>query len=107
MSGTISFSQTTRWSAASWLFDWVLTYLAETVEDAELSAELTGIVGENLGWLGLDDFTDDQRAVLLRILGGGLRARAERAFLAAMPGRDDALRHLDELSRLATDTTCR
>lgn len=107
MSGTISLSPTIRWSAASWLFDWVLTSLAETVEDAELSAELTGIVGENLGWLGLDDLTEGQRAVLLQILGGGLRGRAERAFPAAMRGRDEALRHLDELGRLAVDTTCR
>ena len=107
MSGTISLSPTIRWSAASWLFDWVLTSLAETVEDAELSAELTGIVGENLGWLGLDHLTDNQRAVLLRNLGGGLRARAERAFPAAMQGRDDALRHLHELSLLAVNIICR
>lgn len=107
MSGTISFSPTIRWSAASWLFDWVLTSLAETVNDAELSAELAVVVGENLGWLGLDDLTDSQRAVLLRILGGDLRARAERAFPATMQERDDALRHLDELSRLAANTTCR
>jgi len=105
MSGTISFSPTIRWSAASWLFDWVLTSLAETVEDAELAAELTGLVGENLGWLGLNDLTDNQKAALLRILGGGLRVKAERAFPAAMQGRDDALRHLDELSRLAVNTT--
>ena len=105
MSGTISFSPTIRWSAASWLFDWVLTSLAETVEDAELAAELTGLVGENLGWLGLNDLTDYQKAALLRILGGGLRVKAERAFPAAMQGRDDALRHLDELSRLAVNTT--
>ena len=104
MSGTISLSPTICWSAASWLFDWVLTSLAETVEDAELSAELTGVVGENLGWLGLDDLKDNQRTELLLILGDGLRAKAERAFPAGMQGREDALRHLDDLSRLAANT---
>lgn len=105
MSGTISLSPTIRWSAASWLFDWVLTSLAETVEDQELSAELAGVVGENLGWLGLDDLTSNQKAALLRILGGGLRAKAERAFPAVMQNRDAALRHLDELSQLAVNAT--
>jgi hypothetical protein len=104
MSGTIALSPTIRWSAASWLFDWVLTSFAETVDDADLSAELTGVVGENLGWLGFDDLTDDQRTALLRILGSGLREKAERAFPSVMQGREDALRHLDELSRLASHT---
>jgi hypothetical protein len=104
MSGTISLSQSTRWSAGSWLFDWVLNTLAETVEDAELSAELTGMVGENLGWLGLNDLPSEHNVAVRRILIGGLRSKAERSFPAAMPAREDALRHLDELSRLAADT---
>jgi hypothetical protein len=103
MSGTISLSATTRWSAASWLFDWVLNTLAEMVEDAELAGALTGVVGENLGWLGLNDLPREQSVAKRRILRGGLRVKAEQSFPAAMPGRDDALRYLDELSRLASD----
>jgi hypothetical protein len=105
MAGTISLTSTIRWSAASWLFDWVLNTLAETVEDAELAGDLTGVVGENLGWLGLNDLTTEQSAAVRRILRGGLRAKAERSFPDAMPGREEALEHLDELSRLATDTS--
>jgi hypothetical protein len=105
MAGTISLSPTVCWSAASWLFDWVLNTLAETVEDAELAADLTGLVGENIGWLGLDDLASEQNAVVRRILGGGLRPIAERRFPAAMPGREDALAYLDELSRLTSDTS--
>lgn len=94
-----------RWSAASSLFDWVLNTLAETVDDVELAAELTGIVGENIGWLGLDDLHSEQNASVRRILKGGLRSIAQRSLPKAMPGREAALEHLDELSRLASDTS--
>jgi hypothetical protein len=104
MSGTIALSPTVRWSAASWLFDWVLNTLAEAVGDTELAAELTGVVGENLGWLGIDGLPGEQSVAVLRVLRGGLRSKAERSFPATMPGREDALRHLDELSCLAFDT---
>lgn len=105
MSGTIALSPAIRWSAASWLFDWVLNTLAETVDDADLSAELNEIVSENIGWLGLKDLPSEQKAAVRRILSGGLRVRAEHRFPVAMPGREDALRHLDELSRLASSTS--
>jgi hypothetical protein len=105
MSGTISLSPTVRWSAASWLFDWVLTALADTVEDTELAADLTGVAGENIGWLDLNDLATDQKAAVRQILRDGLRSTAERSFPDAMPGREEVLAHLDELSRRASNTS--
>ena len=104
MSGTISFSSTTRWSAASWLFDWVLRTVADGAEDAELAAELTGIVSENIGWLALGDLTNDQQADVRRKIRERIRIAAERGFPANMPGREDSLKLLDNLIRLAADT---
>jgi hypothetical protein len=103
MSGTIALSPTVRWSAASWLFDWVLNSLAEAADDTELAAELAGVVGENIGWFGVNDLADEQAVAVLRILRAGLRTKAERGFPATMPGREAALQHLDELSHLASD----
>jgi hypothetical protein len=90
MSGTISLSPTVRWSAASWLFDWVLNTIAEAAQDAELAADLTGVVGDNIA--------------VRCILKDGLRVKAEAKFPTTMPGREGALALLDELSRLASDT---
>lgn len=104
MSGTISFSPTARWSAASWLFDWVLKAVADDrAEDAELAAELRGIVHENIGWLALNDLTDEQQTTVRRTIRESIRITAERGFPANMPGREDALKLLDDLVRLAAE----
>src|SRR3954447_4526141 len=46
MAGTIEISSVSRWSAASWLFDWVLRSIAATTNDPKLAAELLEIVEE-------------------------------------------------------------
>lgn len=93
-----------RWSAASWLFGWVLNTVAGTVKDAELGTELTGIVGENIGRLSLNDLTDDQNADVRRAISQSLRMAAEQGLPATMPGCEDVLKHLDCLILLASDT---
>jgi len=103
MAGTISFSADTRWSSASWLFDWVLKTLAGKVSDPELAAELSGIVDENVGWLGLDDLPSDQRAKVRETIRESLRTAAEQGLPPAMTGREDTMNHLDDLIRLASD----
>lgn len=105
MAGTISFSPGARWSASTWLFDWVLTTLARQVDDPELAAELTAIVDDNVGWLGLDDLTGDQKATVKRTIRRSLRTAAERGLPPAIPGHEDALNHLDDLIDLASDAS--
>lgn len=104
MSGTISFSPAGRWSAASWLFDWVLSAIAATVEDAGLAAELTEIVGENIVWLSLEDLTDEQNADMRRAIRESIGIAAERGLPVGISGREDVLRHLNDLILLASDT---
>lgn len=105
MSGTISLSAEIRWSAASWLFDWVLESLAGAVEDAELAGELRSIVDENIGWLGLNDLKRGQVDEIREIFRGTLRLLADQTFPIAMAGREDALRHVDELIRMASEAS--
>lgn len=100
MSGTISFSSDVRWSAASWLFDWVLRTLARDTQDTELSASLTGLVDENIGWFSLDELTPDQQAEVRRIIRDSLLGTAEREFPDAMLGRAAALSLLRGLANL-------
>ncbi|MEV6966318.1 hypothetical protein AB0M47_14475 [Hamadaea sp. NPDC051192] len=101
MSGTIEVTPQQRWSAAGWLFDWTVGYLADHVADQEVAAELREIVEENLGWLGLDDYGPEARADLVALL----RDRVVPAAAADLPPTvDDRPAVLDLLRDLADAT---
>jgi hypothetical protein len=93
-----------RWSAASWLFDWVLRDIAKGTRDVELAGHLTGIVGENLGWFGLDDITPGQRREVRRIIAERLVSDGEREFPADMFRRPQALALLEDLASKISDS---
>lgn len=76
MAGTIRIGSQT-WTAAGWLFDFVLTELAALVQTTELAGELRGIVAENLGWLAVDDLPPTQHDELLNTLQGPFLARVD------------------------------
>ena len=101
MSGTISLSSDTRWSAASWLFDWVLQKIADDIPDVELSTSIRGLLEQNIGWFSLDELTPSQEARVRQIMQGSLVGSAEREFPDVMPGRADALSLLRDLAGLA------
>jgi hypothetical protein len=103
MSGTISLSPDVQWSATYWLFDWVLKNIAKDAGDVELAGHLTGIVGEHLGWFGLDDISPSQRREVRRIITERLVDDAQREFPADMPERPQALALLKELAANVTD----
>ncbi len=98
MAGTVSLSPDVRWSAASWLFDWVLRDIARDTDDVELAGHLTGVVGENLGWFGLDDITPRQRREVRRIITEHLVDDANKNLPADLPGRPETLALLSELA---------
>jgi hypothetical protein len=102
VSGDISFSANVRWSAASWLFDWALRDIANGTHDVELAGHLNGIVGEHLGWFGLDDITPGQRHEVHRIIAERLVSDADRNFPADMPGRQGALGLVKDLVATAS-----
>jgi hypothetical protein len=102
MSGDIRLSTDVWWSAAGWLFDWVLRDIASSTRDVELAGHLNGIVGEHLGFFGLDDIIPAQRREARRIIAERLVADADRQFPVDMPGRPGALGHLRDLVAMAS-----
>src|SRR4051794_10616309 len=99
MAGTVSLRDGKRWSAAGWLFDWVVQFLADNVEEPGLRSELRQIVDENLGWLGLGDFGGDAERAMRELLRHRLVPAAEAAFAQDMGGREGAIELLRELAR--------
>ena len=109
MAGTIALSDSAggaSWSAASWLFDWVLEAVAGQSRDEQLKAELTELVEANIGYLSFDDLTASQRDSVRQIITGQLMDIARRELPESMPGRPATLALLEELvSVVSTGTT--
>jgi hypothetical protein len=108
MSGTIEISPQTRWSAAGWLFDWTVGYLASHVADPEVAAGLREIASDNLGWLGLDDYGPAARADLASIITGQLVPAADSTLpqtIANRPAVIDLLRALADQTASAPESS--
>lgn len=84
MAGTFVSANGQRWSAASWLFSWILRTIAGTIDDAELSAKLREIDGNNLGWFSLQDCSSSQRQQISAVICTSLVAAAEQEFRVLM-----------------------
>jgi hypothetical protein len=89
------------WSAAGWLFDFVVAQLAESVSSPALSATLREIVDEHLGALSLNDLSTDDRDEVVAALSHVLQERAAAALPADLPSRDSVLAHIADLVALS------
>jgi len=98
VAGTVAVTPENRWSAAGWLFDWTLEFLAERVADPQLKDELHEIVAENLGWLGLGDYGSDAEQEMRALIRAHLVSEANQQFSPTMANRDGALRLLQDLA---------
>jgi hypothetical protein len=106
MAGTIEISSVSRWSAASWLFDWVLRSIAATTNDPKLAAELLEIVEENLGWLTVGDLEAVQKDVFFKAVSNSLLVKADAELPDGLPDRQgvvELLRELVDIVRKSTD----
>jgi hypothetical protein len=101
MSGTIALSPETRWSAAGWLFDWTVRFIAQHLSDAQASAILQQVIDENLGWIDIMALPDEARRTVLEKLRNDLLPAAEGQLPATLPERQRVLDHIRELSQLA------
>lgn len=97
MAGTIEIAAGRRWSASTWLFDWVVEYLAKNVSVVKVQTQLQEIIDENIGWLGLSDFESDTRLEMSTLIRTRLVPQADAEFSAAMANRSGALDHLHRL----------
>jgi hypothetical protein len=101
MSGTIAMTHDARWSAASWLFDWTVEFLANNIEDSAAEAHLREIIEDNIGWLDLGDLSAETRARLLRRMNTELVETADKTLPATITNRTAVLDLLRELTQLA------
>jgi hypothetical protein len=88
------------WTAASWLFRWVVTRIADEASVSEdVRVTLQEIVDENLGWLSIDDLRPHQRVVVARWLKDCLVTDADARWPDGSEfDKAAALRHLGELA---------
>src|SRR3954471_425901 len=100
MAGTIEVVRGTRWSAAGWLFDWTLEFLARNVADQGLRDQIREVVEENLGWLGLGDYGPDAEKELKALVTERLLPVADADLPLSLPNRADVLALLGELVAL-------
>jgi hypothetical protein len=104
MAGTIEVRPKVYWSAASWLFYWILQDLIRTVRDPATVRVLEEIDRENLGFLALHQLSDAGRAEVLGAITGSLVDHRDRIMPPSLPGRDHVLEHLRELVELARES---
>jgi hypothetical protein len=104
LAGTLSLSAERRWSAASWLFYWVLRELAQEAMDPDLTERINEVIDENLGWFSLEDLSEKQQMQTQHVLRDSLVDSANREFSDTMPGRKEAIDHLRDLAAMASHT---
>ena len=98
MSGTVSVAPGARWSASSWLFDWVVECIADPIDDDGISVRLHTMVENNFGWLDFGDF----EATDLDLLTGFIQERlgelaAQRLQVREGYDRQEAVDHIESL----------
>lgn len=105
MAGTVAITRDDRWSVPSWAFHWVVEYLIDHVDDADVVNRLQEIEELNLGWLGLDDFSGEQRQKILHILQEEIVQDAEQRLLPQDLDREHAISVMRELAEMASSRT--
>ena len=97
VAGLVIFDDGSDWSAAGWLFDFVIRQVARSVESPALGARLDEIEAENLGCLALRELTSSEQAEVLSVLGSGFVARADQVLPKDLARRSEVLEHLGTL----------
>ena len=101
MAGVIVVGPDEHWSAASWLFDWVIRYLATTVQDAAAARMLEEIEREHLPGLTIGDLPDAARRGVSAALRHSIVDHAARSLPLELANRNGVLSHLQKLADLA------
>jgi hypothetical protein len=102
MSGSIRVSGET-WSAATWLFDWILAQLASSTDDPTLEGLLREITEENLSWLAVNELPRSHEQHILHWLREKLLNSASDQLPQSMTGREGALAHLRALADMVSE----
>ena len=98
MAGTIEISPESSWTAASWLFDWVLTRIANELDDLPAGAEVRLIVAENLGFLSVGALGPSAVRVIADFARSGRLVDSAEAGMFAGVEHASVVAHVRELS---------
>ena len=92
------------WTAASWLFRWVVSSVADHAGlDADGQARLREIVDENLGWLSIDGLEPARRSIVRDWISERLVADADARLPVDLEAdRAATLTHLGELAQMTS-----
>lgn len=106
MSGLIRVSEAdgAYWSAAGWLFRWVLGVVTREMSDPGVKASIAEIVENNFGGFYLQEYTKGQQEEIRRVVREELMPVSRKELPADMPSRDAVLGHIQELVDLFPDS---
>jgi hypothetical protein len=105
MSRRIIVSDEYRWSAAPELFDWVVAFLLDSVQDTAASAEIKAAVDHQLPVIDLRSLPGTGREEILRALRERLAVDVEASETLPVPEfqRRSAMGHIKVLKLMADD----
>lgn len=103
MGGIIALSPDTRWSVASWLYEWVARFIVQHVDDPGVAAKLQEVIDENLGWVEIPELPSEVRRTILEKLRNELVPAAESQLPATLPDRQGTLELIRKLAELACE----
>lgn len=101
MAGLIEFDENHWWSAASWVFNWVLEVIARNTTDPKLADHLRFIMENNFGGLFLEQLSPRHRQEFLRVMDQTLVPYSEANLPADMLYREDMIDYLQDLVDLS------
>ncbi|MEU6789246.1 hypothetical protein ABZ912_59560 [Nonomuraea angiospora] len=105
MANDIFVSDEYAWTASFGVFEWVVEFLLETIEDAATKEHLSLVLSASLGSVDLRGLPDAGRAQIMRALRGQLvpAAEASLALTQPEPARRFTIGHVKVLALMAED----
>jgi len=100
MAALIRLDENIDWQTSGALFDWVLEFLAEKIDDAQAQARFHEVIDNNLGSVWLEEFELPVRQDILHALSADLVEAGERS-LPDGDRKEDAVEQLRALARMA------
>ncbi|MEV6041829.1 hypothetical protein AB0L65_62760 [Nonomuraea sp. NPDC052116] len=105
MANDIFVSDEYAWTASFGVFEWVVEFLLEAIEDAATEEHLSLVLSAGLGSVDLRGLPDAGRAQILRALRGPLVQAAESSLALTQPepARRFTIGHVKVLALMAED----
>lgn len=91
-------SKEVTWDCSSAMLVWLMSFLAERVDDPVAAARLAQVAEWGVQWLPMTDYTDDGVRAIVRVLRDDLPAAVD----AEWPPPDPTNDHLRDLVAMAT-----